>query len=99
METAIGVFAARDRAAEAVQELLRSGVPEDSIVFLTRSETDAQTVGKQFGAYAGGVIEGAEGMSAGAAAAVFFRLPASVRYLLWALAVLRCWVWSALAPA
>ncbi len=44
METAIGVFATRDRAAEAVQELLRSGVPEDSIVFLTRSETDAQTV-------------------------------------------------------
>ena len=59
METAIGVFATRDRAAEAVQELLRSGVPEDSIVFLTRSETDARAVGKQFGAYAGDVIAGA----------------------------------------
>lgn len=59
METAIGVFATRDRAAEAVQELLRSGVPKDAIVFLTRSESDAQTVGKQFGANAGGVTGGA----------------------------------------
>ncbi len=75
METAIGVFATRDRAAEAVQELLRSGVPEDSIVFLTRSETDAQTVGKQFGANAGGVIGGAAGMSAGVAAAVLLPAP------------------------
>jgi anti-sigma B factor antagonist len=75
VETAIGVFATRDRAAEAVQELLRSGVPEDSIVFLTRSETDAQTVGKQFGASAGGVIGGAAGMSAGVAAAVLLPAP------------------------
>src|SRR5258708_10998588 len=75
VETAIGVFATRDRAAEAVQELLRSGVPEDSIVFLTRSETDAQTVGKQFGAYAGGVIAGAAGRSAGFAAAVLLPAP------------------------
>jgi anti-sigma B factor antagonist len=75
VETAIGVFATRDRAAEAVQELLRSGVPEDSIVFLTRSESDAQTVGKQFGAYAGGVIGGAAGMSAGVAAAVLLPAP------------------------
>ena len=59
METAIGVFATRDRAAEAVQELLRSGVPEDSIVFLTRSETDAQAVGQQFGAYTGDFVASA----------------------------------------
>jgi anti-sigma B factor antagonist len=59
VETAIGVFATRDRAVGAVQELLRSGVPEDCIVFLTRSETDAQTVGKQFTAYASAVSAGA----------------------------------------
>lgn len=75
METAIGVFATRDRAAEAVRELLRSGVPDNAIVFLTRSETDAHTVGKQFGAYAGGVIEGAADMSAGVAEAVILPAP------------------------
>jgi anti-anti-sigma factor len=75
VETAIGVFATRDRAAEAVQELLRSGVPEDSIVFLTRSETDAQTVGKQFAAYTGGVIIGAADTSAEAAEAAFLPAP------------------------
>ncbi len=75
METAIGVFATRDRAAEAVQELLRNGVPEDSIVFLTRSETDARTVGKQFGAYAGGALADPEGTSAGVAAAVLLPAP------------------------
>lgn len=72
METAIGVFATRDRAAEAVQELLRSGVPEDSIVFLTRSEADAQTVGKQFVGHADSSIGGAADMSAGVAEAVIF---------------------------
>ncbi|HMH80990.1 MAG TPA: STAS domain-containing protein [Candidatus Acidoferrum sp.] len=75
METAIGVFATRDRAAEAVQELLRGGIPEDCIVFLTRSETDAQTVGKQFGANTGGVIGGEADMSAAGVAAVVL-LPA-----------------------
>ena len=75
METAIGVFATRDRAAEAVQELLHSGVPEDSIVFLTRSETDAETVGKQFGAYSGGVIGDTAGTSAGVAEAALLPAP------------------------
>lgn len=75
METAIGVFATRDRAAQAVQELLRSGVPEDSIVFLTRSEADAQTVGKQFGAYTDGVIIGAAHTSAEVAEAALLPAP------------------------
>jgi hypothetical protein len=34
METAIGVFSSRDRAGEAVRELLASRVPEEAIVFL-----------------------------------------------------------------
>ncbi len=45
------------------------GVPESSLVFLTRSESEAKTVGKQLGAFTGGFVGGAAGMSAGVAAA------------------------------
>lgn len=69
METAIGVFASRDTAEESVKELLQRGVPESSLVFLTRSESEAKTVGKQLGAFAGGFVGGAAGMTAGVAAA------------------------------
>ncbi|HMH80988.1 MAG TPA: STAS domain-containing protein [Candidatus Acidoferrum sp.] len=75
METAIGVFSTRDRAEEAVKELLEHHVPERSIVYLTRSESEAKTVGKQFGAYAGGVVGGAAGMSAGVVAAALLAVP------------------------
>ena len=50
METAIGVFASRDRAEDAVKQLLSQGVPEPCIVFLTPTE-DAAQAGK------GGVIQ------------------------------------------
>src|SRR6266436_6839917 len=69
METAIGVFSSRDSAEDGVKELLQRGVPESSFVFLTRSESEAKTVGKQIGAFAGGFVGGAAGMSAGVAAA------------------------------
>ena len=69
METAIGVFSSRERAEEAVRELLEKKVPEESIVYLTRSELEAKSVGKQFGAYVGGFMGGAVGMTAGVAAA------------------------------
>jgi anti-sigma B factor antagonist len=69
METAIGIFSSRDRAESAVQELLGSRVPEESIVFLTRSATEAATTGKQFGATIGGYLGVATGMSAGVVAA------------------------------
>ncbi|MGA9642669.1 MAG: STAS domain-containing protein [Terriglobales bacterium] len=69
MDTAIGVFSARDRAEEAVKELRKKGVPEDSIVYLTRSEGEAKTIAKQFGATVGGFLGGATGMSAGVVAA------------------------------
>jgi anti-sigma B factor antagonist len=75
VETAIGVFSTRDRAEEAVKELLEHHVPERSIVYLTRSESEAKTVGKQFGAYAGGVVGGAAGMSAGVVAAALLAVP------------------------
>jgi len=44
-------------------------VPEQSLVFLTRSKNEAETVGKEFGAYVGGFVGGAAGMSAGVVAA------------------------------
>jgi len=65
METAIGVFASRDRAEEAVKELRGAGVPEESIVFLTRSENEAKTIAKEFGAYVGGFVGGAAGLTTG----------------------------------
>lgn len=69
METVIGVFSSRDSAEESVKELLQSGVPEASVVFLTRSESEAKNVGKQLGAFTGGFVGGAAGMTAGVAAA------------------------------
>jgi anti-sigma B factor antagonist len=69
METAIGVFASRDDAEKAMKELLERGVPEDSIVFLTRSETEAKTIAKELGAYVGGFVGGAAGITTGVVAA------------------------------
>jgi len=69
METAIGVFSSRDHAEEAVKELRQHGVPEQSVVFLTRSESEAKKISKEFGATVGGFVGGAAGMSAGVVAA------------------------------
>ena len=65
METAIGVFSSRDHADQAVKELRQRNVPEESIVFLTRSESEAKSVAKQLGATVGGYVGGAAGLSAG----------------------------------
>jgi anti-sigma B factor antagonist len=75
METAIGVFAARERAEEAVKNLLDQNVPKESIVYLTRSESEAKSIGKELGAYAGGFVGGAAGLSAGVAAATLLAIP------------------------
>ena len=75
METAIGVFAQRDRAEEAVKSLLEQHVPKDSIVYLTKSEAEAKSIGKELGAYAGGFVGGATGLSAGVAAATMWAIP------------------------
>jgi anti-sigma B factor antagonist len=69
METAIGVFASRDRAEEAIKEL-REHLPEDSIVFLTRSESEASRVHKEFGSVVGGIAGGATGLYAGIVASL-----------------------------
>jgi anti-sigma B factor antagonist len=75
VETTIGVFSSRDRAEEAVRELIEQKVPKESIVFLSRSETDAKTVGKGFGATVGGFMGAATGMSAGVVAATLLVVP------------------------
>jgi anti-sigma B factor antagonist len=69
LETAIGVFSSHDHAQEAVRELRQQGVPEQSIVFLTRSESEANTIAKEVGATVGGFVGGAAGLSAGVIAA------------------------------
>jgi anti-sigma B factor antagonist len=75
VETAIGVFASRERAEQAVKALLGQHVPQESIVFLTRSENEAATFAKELGSYAGGFLGGAAGLSAGVAAASVFLIP------------------------
>jgi anti-sigma B factor antagonist len=69
METVIGVYSSRGRAESAVRELLENQIPQPSIVFLSRSETEAKTIGKQLGATVGGFAGGAVGMSTGVVAA------------------------------
>jgi anti-sigma B factor antagonist len=69
METAIGVFASRDHAEEAIKEL-RQHVPDPSIVFLTRSENEAVRASKEFGAFVGGVAGGSAGLYAGIVASL-----------------------------
>jgi anti-sigma B factor antagonist len=66
METAIGVFVSRERAENAVRELLEKNIPQEAIVFLSRSETEARMIGKQLVA-AGGVSGIVAGLSTGVA--------------------------------
>jgi anti-sigma B factor antagonist len=75
LEIAVGVFAQRERAEEAVKKLLERRVPEESLVFLTRSETEAKSMGKQIGLFAGSFVGGAAGLSAGVAAATLLAIP------------------------
>jgi anti-sigma B factor antagonist len=75
METVIGVFASRERAEESVKELIDKHVPQDTIIFLTRSECEAMTLGKSLGAYAGGLVGGAAGLMSGLVAATMFSIP------------------------
>ena len=75
METVIGVFDSRDRAEEALKELIQKQVPQESIVFLSRSENEAVTLAKDIGAFAGGFVGGAAGLTASVAAATLFLIP------------------------
>lgn len=75
METAIGVFDSRDRAEEALKSLIERHVPQESIVFLTRSENEAVTVARELGSFVGGFMGGAAGLTAGVAAATMLMVP------------------------
>jgi anti-sigma B factor antagonist len=75
METGIGVFAIRDRAEEAVKKLREQQVPKESIFYLTRSESEAKSIGEELGAYTGGFVGGAAGLSAGVAVATLLAIP------------------------
>jgi hypothetical protein len=69
VETTIGVFASRADAESALRELLGQAVPQDAIIFLTGSASDASAVGKLLGTYVGGILTGAADASFGAGAA------------------------------
>jgi anti-sigma B factor antagonist len=75
LETAIGVFGSRERAEEALKDLLNQHVPQESITYLTRSESEASALAKELGSYAGGFLGGAAGLSAGVVAASVFLIP------------------------
>lgn len=50
-------------------------MPEDAIVYLTRSETEAVILGKEIGGFAGGIAGGAVGFGAGMVAATLALIP------------------------
>src|SRR5271155_951561 len=75
MESAIGVFGSRQVAEQAVMELIEHHVPQDSIVFLTRSESEAMSFGKDLGQYVGGFMGGAVGVTAGCVGAALALIP------------------------
>jgi anti-anti-sigma factor len=75
METAMGVFDSRERAEQAVKELVEKHIPQESIVFLTRSESEAMSFGKDLGQYVGGFMGGAVGVTAGCVGAALALIP------------------------
>ena len=75
METAIGVFTTPESAEQAVDSLLAEQIPRDAIVYLTRSQADANRVARRMDAAAGGALGGATGLTAGIAAATMLALP------------------------
>ena len=46
MKTAVGIFSNADRAEEAIRALIKNQVPPERITLLTRSESDANRVGR-----------------------------------------------------
>ena len=75
MHTAIGVFSAREAAEDAYKELVNGKIPQEEIVFLTRSLGEGAAVGQEMGATVGGFMGFATGMSAGVGAAVLLVVP------------------------
>ena len=65
METALGVFGSRQSAEDAVRELLSLDVPPEAIVFLTRSEAEARSMGQILSDYVSTMVAGAVNVSLG----------------------------------
>ena len=81
MDTIVGVFRTRVAAAQALNGLLGNGVPQQSIIFLTGDQsqaeiasvptTDAESdgMGKTLGSYVGGIMGAGAGLYLGSALA------------------------------
>jgi anti-sigma B factor antagonist len=69
LPTSIGIFASREQAEHAFQELLSQQIPRESISLLTPDSPEPRRIGRTVGAYLGGAIGTSTGLSLGLAAA------------------------------
>ncbi len=81
MDTIVGVFRSRVAAAHALNGLLGNGVPQQSIIFLTGDQSQAEIasvpttdaepdgMGKTLGSYVGGIMGAGAGLYLGSALA------------------------------
>ena len=81
MDTIVGIFRSRVAADQALNGLLENGVPQESIIFLTQDQsqaeiasvptTDAESdgMGKTLGSYVGGIMGAGAGLYLGSALA------------------------------
>ena len=81
MDTIVGVFRTRVAAAQALSGLLKNGIPQQSIVFLTGDQSQAEIasvpttdaepdgMGKTLGSYVGGIMGAGAGLYLGSALA------------------------------
>src|SRR5207245_11624765 len=81
MDTIVGIFRSRVAADQALNGLLENGVPQESIIFLTGDQpqaeiasvptTDAEPdgMGKTLGSYDGGIVGAGAGLYLGSALA------------------------------
>src|SRR5207237_2484888 len=81
MHTVVGIFRTRVAADQALSGLLKNGVPQQSIIFLTGDQpqaeiasvptTDAEPdgMGKTLGSYVGGILGAGAGLYLGSALA------------------------------
>ena len=84
METVVSVFKSRSAAEQAAHDLMKSGVFNDRIIFLTgehaegevdslpTTDAEAEGMGKTMGSYLGGVMGASAGLSLGSVLASLF---------------------------
>jgi hypothetical protein len=81
MDTIVGIFRSRVAADQALNGLLENGVPQESIIFLTQDQSQAEIasvpttdaepdgMGKTLGSYVGGIMGAGAGLYLGSALA------------------------------